>query len=69
MSKSWKDIEASRNRRLWITSVVVPVTSSLVLLYSNPEFKKDVVTAVTKVKDWTKDKYLKLKEKKEKEAE
>lgn len=26
MSKTWKELESSRNRRLWITDVILPTT-------------------------------------------
>ena len=41
--KTWKEIEASRNRRLWITGVGLPVVGMFVTLYSQvPGFREKV---------------------------
>lgn len=41
--KTWKDIEISRNRRLWITGVGLPVAGMFVTLYSMvPGFRQGV---------------------------
>lgn len=40
--RTYKQIEESRNRRLWITSVVIPLVSTAATLYSNPEIKRSI---------------------------
>lgn len=41
--KTWKQIEQSRNRRLWITGVGLPVAGILTTLYCNvPGFRNAV---------------------------
>lgn len=55
--KSYRQIEASRNRRLWITNVILPVVSTGALvfttLYSNNlEFRYYANSAANKVKNF-----------------
>lgn len=41
--KTWKDIEESRNRRLWITGVGLPIVGMFTMLYCNvPGFREGV---------------------------
>ena len=41
--KSWKEIEISRTRRLWITGVAIPVAGMFVTLYARvPGFRREV---------------------------
>ncbi len=41
--KSWKDIEDSRNKRLWLTGVIIPVAGMCVTLYAHvPEVRRVV---------------------------
>lgn len=49
--KSWKEIEISRNRRLWITGVAIPVAGMFVTLYARvPGFRREVNEIPHKVK-------------------
>lgn len=50
MSKTYKQIEDSRNTRLWITTVIVPLVTSAAMLYSNPEIKSTVDKTACKIK-------------------
>ena len=52
--KSYKQIEASRNRRLWITNVILPTTSMGVMVFitlynNNLEFRYHVNSAMNYV--------------------
>ena len=38
--RTYKDIEESRNRRLWITEVILPIGTLAIVAMSNPEVKK-----------------------------
>ena len=54
MNRTYKQIEASRNTRLWITSVVIPVTTTGVGLFTmvyngNPQFRNKVNEVTDKV--------------------
>ena len=49
--KTWKEIEISRNRRLWITGVAIPVAGMFVTLYARvPGFRREVNEIPHKVK-------------------
>lgn len=50
MKKTHKQIEASRNTRLWITNVLFPATSLVVTLFTIPEIRKAASSGVKKVK-------------------
>lgn len=54
--KSYKQIEASRNRRLWITNVILPTTSMGVMVFvtlynNNLEFRYHVNSAMNDVRN------------------
>ena len=49
---TYKQIEASREVRLWITQVIVPVLGMTTALSATvPEFREAVVTKAKEVKD------------------
>lgn len=55
--KSYKQIEASRNRRLWITNVILPTTSMGVMVFvtlynNNLEFRYYVNSAMNDVRNF-----------------
>lgn len=45
-----KQIEAARERRLWLTQIVVPVTSTAVAALSIPEVRQTIAAGVLRVK-------------------
>ena len=49
---TYKQIEQARETRLWIGQIVVPAVTAIVLLAANPD-----------VREWTKDKFCKIKQK------
>lgn len=50
-NKSWKQIEDSRNKRLWITGVIIPVAGMCVTLYAHvPEVRRAVNDVPYKIK-------------------
>lgn len=55
--KTYKQIEASRNRRLWITQVILPVAGFVVTVASNDNLRTSIVTQFGKVKNKLKDKF------------
>lgn len=56
MKRTYKQIEASRNARLWITTVVMPAAMFGLTLYnSNPEMKHSINEAFVKGKAKVKD--------------
>ena len=55
--KSYKQIEASRNRRLWITNVILPTTSMGVMVFvtlynNNLEFRYYVNSKMNDVRNF-----------------
>lgn len=55
--KSYKQIEASRNRRLWITNVILPTASMGVMVFttlynSNLEFRYHVNSAMNDIRNF-----------------
>ena len=57
---TYKQIEASREARLWITQVIVPTVGIVAALVATvPEFKDAVVTKAKDVKDRIKYKFRK----------
>lgn len=50
MKRTYKQIEESRNRRLWVTQVLVPLATAGAALYSNPEIRNNVHRGVTNAK-------------------
>lgn len=73
MKKTYKQIEESRNNRLWITNVVLPTATLLTTLYAaNQPFKYMVDSAITGVTNGVKSTASKVKnyfETKKKEKE
>lgn len=70
MSKTYKQIEESRNRRLWITTVLIPLVSTAGMLYSNDTIRQRVDNTCNKLK-WefrTKKESIKSKFRKNKES-
>lgn len=73
MAMNWRQIETSREARLWIGQVIAPVLTLVVI--ASPESRekatKFVVKGVKKVKNTVVDTYHKVKSmfKKEKEAD
>ena len=66
MAKTYKQIEESRNRRLWLTQVALPVagiaTSGIAMLYSgNPEFRNWANLKMHEAKVWYYEKTRNLK--------
>ena len=45
-----KQIEAARERRLWLTQIVVPVTSTAVAALSIPEVRQTIAAKCSQVK-------------------
>ena len=56
---TYKQIEASREARLWISQVIVPVVSTAVMIMTIPEARTAVVKKTTDVKDSIKRKFKK----------
>lgn len=52
----WKHIEASREVRLWLTQIVLPITTVVMLV---PETRNAVATKIREVKDNVKTKFKK----------
>lgn len=66
MAKTYKQIEESRNRRLWITQVGLPVativSSGVAMLYTgNPEFRNWANWKMHEAKVWYYEKTRNLK--------
>lgn len=47
---TYKQIEASRELRLWIGQVIVPIITVGIAIYSNPEARQAVSNTVHKIK-------------------
>ena len=56
---TYKQIEASREARLWISQVIVPVFTTAGLLMLNPEIRASVKTKATELKETIKTKIKK----------
>ena len=66
---TYKDIENSRNKRLWVTQVIIPVaTLATSVVVAVPEARKAIVGKTVHVKDSIKEKFSK-KESKQEEPE
>jgi len=48
---TWKQIEASREARLWISQVVIPAVTTVGLAMTVPEVRHAVVTKAKSVKE------------------
>ena len=52
MSKrTWRQIEDSRNRRLWLTQVGIPVAGGILYWMSDPERREWTIKRVSNAKD------------------
>lgn len=56
---TYKQIEASREARLWIGQVIVPAATAVITLSSVPEVRHTVSTNVKKFKNAVKKKFHK----------
>ena len=52
----YKHIEASREARLWISQVIVPVTLAGVMVWSKPDARAKIKAKASRVKDFIKTK-------------
>lgn len=50
MAKTWKQIETSRERRLWFTQVIMPTIIIGGIIVTNPKVKSSIKTTINKVK-------------------
>ena len=57
---TWKEIEASRNARLWITTVVIPVAGIIVAI---PEARQALVDDYRFIKEKVRQKTYEIKNK------
>ena len=53
---TYKQIEASRETRLWLTQIIVPIATVVMMV---PETRNAVVTKTKKVKETIKSKFAK----------
>lgn len=56
---TYKQIEASREARLWIGQVIVPAATGIAIAMANPEVRKAVTTKFNSVKESIKKKFKK----------
>lgn len=49
MAMTWRQIETSRQRRLWFTEVIFPLTGALLAAWQVPDFRELVTVAVHRV--------------------
>lgn len=56
---TYKQIEASREARLWISQVIVPAALAVVTAMNIPEVKQAVVEKTNKIKESIKSKFKK----------
>ena len=54
---TYKQIEASREARLWISQVLIPVAATAGIILANPENRKAVLSKVDKIKTSIKKKF------------
>lgn len=66
--RTYKQIEDSRDRRLWITQVVIPLATLGVILYTNDNARREIKNTIAKARlfgsavvNSTKNKYYELK--------
>jgi len=57
---SYKQIETSRELRLWIGQVIVPIITVSIAIYSNPEARQAVSRKIHEIK-WCIDEKLKAR--------
>jgi len=48
--RTYKQIYDSRDRRLWITQVVIPLATLGVILYTNDNARREIKNTITKTK-------------------
>ena len=48
---TYKQLEASREARLWLTQIIAPVTLGVALVMSNPERREAIKTKLKNGKD------------------
>lgn len=56
---TWKQIEASREARLWISQVVIPAVTTAGIAMTIPEVRTAVVTKAKSIKESIKKKFKK----------
>lgn len=57
---TWKQIETSREVRLWVTQIIVPVLGvATAVMVAVPEARKVAVEKFTETKNWIKCKFHK----------
>ena len=56
---TYKQIEASREIRLWIGQVIVPAIGVVAVLMSNPQTKFMIINKTNKIKRSIKNKFMK----------
>jgi hypothetical protein len=59
---TYKQIEASRETRLWIGQVIVPACAAVTMVLANPNARHFVADKANVVKNFVKDKFTKKKE-------
>ena len=61
--KSWKQIQSSHERRMWVTQVILPIVGWGVVLMTNDNAREAVVETAKILKNRTEDKINDLKKK------
>ena len=61
--KSWKQIQSSHERRMWVTQVILPLVGWGVVLITNDNAREAVVDTVKIIKNRTEEKLNDLKKK------
>ena len=61
--KSWKQIQSSHERRMWVTQVILPLVGWGVVLMTNDNAREAVVDTVKVIKNRTEEKLNDLKKK------
>lgn len=56
---TYKQIEASRETRLWLTQVILPAAGIAVVALSNPEVRYSVGKKIDETKQYIRDKFKK----------
>lgn len=57
---TWKQIEQSREIRLWFGQIIVPATVAVVTIMAVPEVRNSVSSKIGKVKQSIKNKFKKI---------
>lgn len=50
MAKTWKQIETSRERRLWFTQVIIPSIIIGGVIFSKPEVREFLTDKINRIK-------------------